>query len=152
MTLAALSGAPRTVEIAGERYQIYPLTLSDLGELQAWLEGQLPDPLAIVRRHIDSCGVPMEQAKFLYAEAMREASKTRIHLSSAEAMPHLNSPSGICELLYLAIRKGRPGWTREQARDLVDGMTPAEVSRIQQISELDQVTPGPAGPEAPAAG
>jgi hypothetical protein len=120
---------------------VFPLTLADLGELQAWLDTQLPDPLAVVKRHIDSGGVPMEQAKFLYAEALKEASKTRIHLSSPDALVYLNGANGVIEMLYLSIRKGRPDWTRDQARKVFEALTPADIQRIQNITELDQVVP-----------
>jgi len=139
--LTSLTGSPRTVTLGGEPYQVFPLTLADLGELQAWLDTQLPDPLAVVKRHIDSGGVPMEQAKFLYAEALKEASKTRIHLSSPDALVYLNGANGVIEMLYLSIRKGRPDWTRDQARKVFEALTPADIQRIQNITELDQVVP-----------
>ena len=141
MSLTTLTGSARTVVLAGEPYQIHPLTLADLGELQAWLDAQLPDPLALVRRHIDSGNVPMEQAKYLYAEALKEASRTRVHLSSAEAMPYLNGAAGVIELLFLSIRKGKPEWTRLQARTVFESLTPADIQRLQNITELDQVVP-----------
>jgi hypothetical protein len=150
--LTTLTGSARTVVLAGESYQVYPLTLADLGELQAWLDTQLPDPLALVRRHIDAANVPMEQAKFLYAEALREASKTRIHLSSPEALPYINGANGVIELLFLAIRKGRPNWSRDQARTVFESLTPADIQRLQSLTELDQVVPEVDAGEAKAAG
>jgi hypothetical protein len=151
--ITSLTGSPRTVSLGGEPYQLFPLAIADLGELQAWLDTQLPDPLAVVRRHIDGGNVPMEQAKFLYAEALREASKTRLHLSSPESLPYLNSPAGVCQMLLLTIRKGRQNWTLADAQTLCGKLTPADVMRLQSITELDQVIPGDIPhPNSPAAG
>jgi hypothetical protein len=139
--LTSLTGSPRTVTLGGEPYQVFPLTLADLGELQAWLDTQLPDPLAVVKRHIDSGGVPMEQAKFLYSQALAEATKTRLHLSSPDSLPYLNSPAGVCQMLLLTVRKGRPGWTLADAQALCGKLTPADIMRLQTITELDKVLP-----------
>ena len=150
--LRALSGAARPVIILGEPYAIYPLTIGDLGEMQGWLDSQLPDPLAIAQAHIAKGGVPMEQAKYLLGEALREASRTRVFLSSVEARPYLNSPAGILQLLWRAIRKGRPGWTVDDARQLVDALTPSDIERIQKLAEIDQVVPEADDPIQKAAG
>jgi hypothetical protein len=137
--LATLNARPRPVTIGGESFDIYPLTLSDQGDLQAWLETQIPNPLALAQAHIDRHKLPMEQAKFLLRTALEDARKTAIFLSSPEALPYLNSAAGVVEMLFLAVRKGRPTFTRDQAKELFGKLTPADVLRIQAVTEVDQV-------------
>jgi hypothetical protein len=147
--LASLNASPRSIPIGGEVFQVHPLTLADHGKLQAWLETQLPDPLGMVQAYIDRAKPSMEVQKFLLREAVHEASRTRVFLNSPEAIPYLNSPDGIIELLWISIVKGRPEFTREQARDVFGSMTSADVLKLQGTTEIDQVM---AEPDPKAAG
>jgi hypothetical protein len=135
----ALTAAPRRITIGGESFEVHPLTLADHGKLQAWIDAQLPDPLAAVQKHIDATKVPMEIAKYLYKSALDQVARTRVFIHSPEALPYLNSADGVIEILWLSISKGRPDFTRDKARDVFGKLTPADVLKLQQATELDQV-------------
>jgi hypothetical protein len=138
-----LTAAPRRLTLGGEVYEVHPLTLADLGKLQSWLDSQLPDPMAAAQRHIDAVKPTMEVQKYLYRTALEQAGRTRIFLGTPEAAQYLNSIDGVIELLYLGVSKGRPAFTRDDAREVFSRMTPADVLRLQQGTELDQVQDQP---------
>jgi hypothetical protein len=141
-SLADLNATPRTITLGGEPYAVHPLTLADQGELQAWLDAQLPNPLDQAFDLIQRRNLPQPQAQYVLRNAQEMAAQTRIFLNSPEALPYLNSANGIVEILFLAIRKGRADFTRERAKDLIGGMTPAAVLKLQQATQLDMVLSG----------
>lgn len=138
-SLAALNASPRRITLGGEAYDVHPLTLGALGQLQAWLDAAQPDPLAAAQAHIDRTRPPMEVQKFLLREALHEASRTRVFVGTPEANPYINSPDGICEVLWLTVAPGRPDMKREEFVALAKRLTPTEIIRLQQAAELDKV-------------
>ena len=151
-SLSTLANRPRSITLAGTTYQLAELTLNDLGDLEAWVASRMPDPLALTRQHIDTHRVPMEQAKYLYAEALKEASRVRVTIGSPEAVEVLNSPDGIIEMLVRMVERGGAAADRNQLRDLVRLLTVTEVRHLQRISGLADVMAEGPDPNSPAAG
>lgn len=138
---ATLTAAPRPLTIGGQTYQLHPLTIGDLGRLQAWLETQLPDPVAAALKHCTP-DVPVATQKFMLAEAIAQASKPRIKLGTPEADVLINSFGGVCEMLILSIRKGDSNFNRDDAERLFDVMTPADIVRAMSLTGTDLVMSG----------
>jgi hypothetical protein len=128
MDLATLTNQPRPLTIAGRTYQVYPLTLADLGALQKWVDGQFPDPLDALRGKLD--GFSPEHQRFLLKDAAEAARKPKPQLGTPEADEMLERVDGLAELLYLGIRRGDAAFTREDAAALCGGLTPADVGAV----------------------
>jgi hypothetical protein len=146
--LATLTAQPRTLDVGGRAYQVHPLTLDDLGALQKWVNDQLPDPLALVRGQLD--GFSPEQQKFLLKEAIDAARRGKPRLGTPEADALTGSLEGLRELLFLAIRRGDPAFTREAAAGLCGQLTMTDLAAV--FGTAYGVAPGGDGPKAPAAG
>lgn len=149
-TVASLTAQPRPlkVRIAGvERtYLIHPLTIDDLGQLQAWVDSQFPDPFAVVAKTIREGDYTVPQQQFLMSQAMALAVQPRHAIGSPEAdRVLLGTLAGTCELLKLAIRKGRE-LSDEEARDIFLHLTIAELAALQTYTGIDLVTSDPKAP------
>lgn len=108
---ATMTGAPNEIELGGRTFKLSPLTVADLGELQAWVLAQLPDPIAVARQLAE--GQPAEIAKEILLSAYEDTRNGARRLGSAEANAALKSLAGFRELLYLHGRKHHPEMTRE---------------------------------------
>lgn len=107
----AFSKRYRTLVVEGEEYRLYDLSLADLGELQAWLDSLYREPLEVIAPQLGR--FDLEVAKFLVRDARDAACRPRPQLGQGEANLLLLSVDGIKEVLYLAIRKGRPDFSRD---------------------------------------
>ena len=138
--LATLTGAPAHVEAGGESHDIHPLTLDDLGQLQAWVDAQRPDPFEVVSRQLAAGKWSLEQQKHLLACAVHEASQPKPRLGTPEAAALLNTITGRAEQLYMAIRKGEPDFSRKQALEFYEKLNAAEVARALSAAEAELAT------------
>lgn len=148
--LAKLTAQPKPFVAGGVTYQVYPLTIGELGKLQAWIDAQYLDPIALALSHCD--GLPVQKQKFLMEMAIAQASKPKPRLGSPEAAELLNSIGGLTETLYLGIAKGDPSFTREMAAKVVAELTPDTLGSVQEQTEIAAVMPDPKAPttgEAP---
>src|SRR5688572_23179921 len=102
--LATLTGQPAVLTVDGREYRVHPLTVSDFGALQRWLNDRAPDPLAAIREGLEK--LPIEAQKYAIREAMAEARKPKPGLGSPEAIALLGTYEGTIELVYLVIRRG----------------------------------------------
>ncbi len=146
---ATLSGSARPLSVAGTTYHVHPLTLGDYGKLQAWLETQIPDPVAVAVRNC-TADVPISLQKHMISEALAIASKPRLKLGTPEADAIINSFGGVCEVLILSIQKGDPTFSREDAERLFNSMTAADLSRAFTYSAVDMVMSGEGGTDPKA--
>ncbi len=138
--LAVLNGRPRRFEAGGEAHDIYPLSLADLGDLQAWVDAQLPDPWTIARKQLDSGEWTIEQQKLIMRCAMEESCKPRPKLGTPEADALVATFDGKVETLYLAIRKGEPHFTRAQAKAFLQKLSEAETNQAVSITDVELVS------------
>lgn len=134
--LATLNGKPRTLKVDGRDYLFYPLTLDDLGGLQAWVDAQTPDPFALAHGQINSGRFTIDQCKFLLKTAMEMAAKGAPKLGTDEADLLLQSAEGVKEVLFLSVRKGDPGFSRGDAAGLFRKVTQGDVAALFRATGL----------------
>src|SRR4051794_27592650 len=127
MDLATLTNTPRTLTVDGRDYRIHPLTLNDLGELQEWVNTQLPDPVEAIADSPGFKRLPPEAQKYAIRCAVELASKGKRRLGSPEATELINSTDGVCQLLFLTIKRGDPAFTQDDARKLSGCLTPRHI-------------------------
>lgn len=145
--LNSLTGGPRAwLVIDGERYGVHELTLGELGELQSWVNSQYADPLAYVTEHIGT-GLTPAQEQHLLRSAIELATKPRALLGTPEADALVRGTEGSKVMLWLAIRKGRPGFTLDQARAVLDRLTPAQLQQAFEASSVEAVLGAPKATE-----
>lgn len=138
---ATLNGRPTTsLTIDGERYDIHPLTIADFGDLQAWLDRQLPNPLDVIRPHLQNYNAAQQQA--ILRAAVEVASSRRALIGTDEASAFLSSIEGVREMLYLAIRKGRPEVTRAEVAGLASKLSVGDIAAVFRGTGLDAVADG----------
>lgn len=130
--LAALTAQPVPLTVRGRTYHVHPLTLNDLGQLQAWIDAQHPDPLAVAQANLSRFNVA--QQKHLLAIALELAAKPKPRLGTPEADAFLLSIDGIREVLFLTIAKGDPKFTRDEAAVLLQDITEQELQRALEAS------------------
>jgi hypothetical protein len=141
--LKILTAQPQPLTVDGETYMVHPLTLDDWGALEVWLESQFVDPFDVVNRAIAKGGMTPSQQQYLLSEALKESIKPKAPLGSIEADQLLMSMKGYAQILYLSIRRGRPGFTEQDAKDLAVKLSAADATNLGQISTLNLVASDP---------
>jgi hypothetical protein len=138
-----LAATPTPIPFDGEVYEVHPLTIAEQGQLQKWLESQLPDPWASLQKNLENTSLPMEVQKFLYRTALDLAGRKRIFLHTVEGANYVNTFEGMVEVMYLGVVKGRPDFTRDKAREILSRYTQKQLmviaGRLKQATELDLV-------------
>jgi hypothetical protein len=141
--LTTLTAQPRPMTVDGETYMVHPFTLDDWGELQAWLDRQHPDPFEIVKAAIAKGGFTVAQQQFMIKEALEKAARPKCKIGTVEADELTMSMEGMRQVLYLSIRKGRPGFTEADAAELAVKLTNVDVANLAQSSTLDMLISDP---------
>ncbi len=126
--LATLTAQPRTLTVEGQAYDVHPLKIEDVGALQKWVHEQYPDPIATV--HARCQGLPLKVQQHLMGVAAELACRPLPKIGTPEADGLLESVDGIKEILFLAIRRGRPAFTRADAEALFAKLSEAELARV----------------------
>jgi hypothetical protein len=140
-----LTAAPSTVTLAGKDYRVSKLRPREFGELASWLAGQVPDPRALVRKHME--GLPENVQIAMWKDACLEAKSWPPAIDSDEGNALLMSPAGQLELVYLALRRHTAGFTRADAETVAEAISEEELGEL-----LDLVTNGSkTAPKAPPA-
>jgi len=157
--VASLTGCPHTVKLGGAPFQVYPLTIQDLGTLQAWVDGQFPDPFDTVNQEIErgrfalgDDGKPtrvpysVAQQQYMLKCAMEQKEKGKHLIGTPEADSKLHTMEGVKQLLLVSIRKGDPTFSDAQADELYRKMSVGDVQQLVAITHLDMVTSDPKDP------
>jgi len=147
--LATLNAKPRSLLIDGQVYDVHPLTLDEFGDMQHWVDQQFPDPFALAQTAIDNGDYNVAQQQFLLKSALEIAARGKPQLGTPEADAKVYSFTGVKELLYLSIRKGRPEWTREEAETLYRKLGPGQIAGVFDATTASMVLSDPKA-EAPA--
>lgn len=138
---ATLNGkSTLAITIEGERYDVHPLTIADFGDLQAWLDRQLPNPLDVIRPHLQHYNAAQQQA--ILKAAVEVASSRRALIGTEEASAFLSSIEGVREMLFLAIRKGRPEVSRSDVATLASKLSVGDIAAVFRTTGLDAVSAG----------
>jgi hypothetical protein len=141
--LKILTAQPQPLAIDGETYMVHPLTIEDWGALQAWVDRQFVDPFDVVAKAIEKGKFTVAQQQYMLSEALKESIKPKAPLGSIEADALLMSMDGYTQVLYLSIRKGRPGFTEKDARNLALKLSAADATKLGQVSTLNLVASDP---------
>ena len=141
--LPTLTGRPRRLVVRDRTYEIHPITIDDLAGLQSFIDAQFPDPFAAASRALagGEWTVPMQQ--HLLRVAMEQATRRRRLIGTPEADEILMSMAGVCELLKLAIRKGDPSFSDDDARALFASMTVADLEGLLTATGMEMVLHDP---------
>lgn len=101
MTLSDATGAVETVDVAGRQYRLAPLTMADLGQVEAWARQELMrcalDQLKAVR------DVPADVRRDFFREAMDAAAS--ISLLGPSGAPWLQTPGVCIQLVQLSLTR-----------------------------------------------
>lgn len=136
-----LTATPQTIELGGRPYRLSPLTLADMGELQAWIHAQLPDPVALARRLAEGMA-PEVQERILNRAFDHEMAARKTHmLGTEEADLMLATLPGFVRVLALMCRAHHPEATPDVLAPLVGGLDKDQINRI--VLHAFGITPAP---------
>ena len=144
-SLSALTGQPRRLTVAGKSYDLHPLTIDDLGQLQSWIDRQFPDPFAVVSEAIGRGSYTVPQQQFLLGQALDRATRPRHVLGTPEADRLVQSIDGVKQLLLISIRKGRPDFSDSDAAELYQSMNMGHLEAAFVATGANQVMGDPKG-------
>lgn len=150
--LATLNKKPRPITVDGRTYLLYPLTLGDYGEIQAWIDSQQPDPYAAAAAALRSGMFTQAQQQFILRSAAEVAATRRALIGTPEADAIIESPAGVKFWLSASIRKGDPSFSDDDAAALFDRMTLAEIRQVTALTEVEHVLTGEGADPKAAAG
>jgi hypothetical protein len=142
-SVAALTAQPRPFTVNGQEYFFHPLTIADLGQLQTWIDRQFPDPFEVVTKAIARGNFTVPQQQYLLAQAVDRAVRPGRQIGTPEADQLLQSLEGVKQLLLLSIRKGRPDFTEEQARELYMHMSLGHLEALFSVTGVSAVMHDP---------
>lgn len=138
---ARAAGAPNSIRIDGKEYLVSKFTPRDIGDLQAWLKTEIPNPLIEAKRLIE--GLPDAVAIEIW-RTMAEESKfwppTLEHERSNTLLT--TTTEGIARLLWVTLRKNNRV-DLAAARELADNI---ELNTITELVRL--ASPESGGPKA----
>lgn len=126
---ARATAAPNSIRLAGRDFLVSKFTPRDIGELQAWLKSEIPNPREEAKRLIQ--GVPDAVALQIWRDLNEEAKDWPPSFGSEKATNLLvTSPEGNARLLWVTLRKHNPGFDLAAARTLVESI---ELDRIHDL-------------------
>src|SRR5438067_1777413 len=133
-------------------YQVYPLKISDYGELQAWINRQFPDPFDSAWKAIEQARARerpfnVAQEQFLLKNAAELALRPEHKIGTTEATELLMSAEGTIQYLMVSIRKGDPEFSEADAQKLYDNMTPLDIIKAYMATQLNLVASDPKAPQ-----
>jgi hypothetical protein len=148
---ATLAASPKPLVVDGKTYLVHPLTLSDFGDLQSWVDAQFPSPIEVANRAIETGNYNPAQQQFLLRVALEIACRGQHKIGTPEADEKLFSVDGAREILFRSISKGDPNFTREAAEALHGKMSLAHVMFLNSVTNIDLVATDPKAPTAAGA-
>lgn len=144
-SLSSLTAQPRKLRVGEKTYDLFPLTLEELGQLQGWVDSQFPDPIQVVADAIGKGNYTVAQQQYLMKQALELASRPKSLIGTPEADRLLQSTEGTKRLLLLSIRKGRPDFTEAEAAELLKDLNGGHVEAAFSATGVDQVIHDPKG-------
>jgi hypothetical protein len=128
--------------IDGRQYLLFPLTLGDFGQLQAWCDARQPSPYASVSRQLGNGLFNRAQEQELLKSAIKLDTAPKPQLGSAECDELVCSLQGMAKLIQISIAKGDPRFTEEEALEVLKRMNPADVLLMKSILDVDFIVGG----------
>jgi hypothetical protein len=112
--LGDILGAPIPVKAGDHTLLLYQQTLGTLAIFQRWIDQQTFDPEEFVCRNIEL--LPPESHEYLLSRGIEKADRSKPQLGTESAEEITYSSSGLSELLYLSISRGRKTSRAEASR------------------------------------
>lgn len=144
--ITSLTRQPIPLKVDGieETYYIHPLTIDDFGALQAWVDAQFPDPFQVVDEAIKRGNYSLPQQQYLMKLAMDAATGQSKHpIGTPEADALLGGLEGFKQLLTISIRKGKPDFSNEEARNLYMHLSLGELQAVLTATEVGALMADP---------
>lgn len=142
-SIAVLTAQPKKFKVGDKEYQLHPLTIEDLGKLQAWIDSQFPDPFDVVKNAFAKHEYNVAQQQFMMRVALEQASRPKHLIGSPEADELLMSMEGIRQFILISIQKGDPDFTIDDLNELVAKMTSTDIAQAMNSTGLDMVVTDP---------
>lgn len=146
-SLTDLAGLPHrlTVKVRGEarEYQVYPLTVDEFAEFQGWIDAQFPDPFAVASQALASGNFTVPQQQHILNRAMDLASQPKHPIGTPEADRLLLSFEGSLQMLWRSIRKGKPDFSLEEAKEVRMWMTMIDLQALNYYTGAALVASDP---------
>jgi hypothetical protein len=125
---ARATGASGFISIDGKEYRVSRFTPRDIGDLQAWLKNEIPDPRIEGRRMIE--GLPDGIAREIWLTYANEAKNWPPTLGDDHGNTLLTTTTeGVARLLWVTLR-------RYNGIDLVKARELAAMVEISQINDI----------------
>ena len=133
---AKATSAPGFITINGKEYRVGKFGPRDLGDIEAWLKSQVPDPRLMAR---ELCaGLPDAVAIEVWRDLSMEAANWPPSLETRQGNKLLTQThEGHAILLYVALKKHNASFTLEMARHITadDQEIALVVSKMAQPEE-----------------
>ena len=142
-SISSLTGQPRPLSVAGQTYQLFPLTLDDLGQLQSWVDSHFPDPYQQAANALATGRFNVAQQQYLLKIAAELSVRPRHLIGTPQADELLQSVEGIKRLLVLSIRKGRPEFSDDDAAQLYHDLGLGDVQAAFAATGVEAVMGDP---------
>lgn len=125
-------GAAMMLTINGREYQVSKFTPRDIGDIQAWLKSEIPDPRLEARKMLD--GLPDAVAISIWRTMAEEAKNWPPTLGDERANQLLTtSTEGVARLIWVTLRKHN-GIDLEKARELANTIEIDEVNELVRLA------------------
>ncbi len=126
---ARATDSTQTVEIDGKSWQVSKLTPRDIGDLQAFLKEQVPNPRLLAR---DLCaGMGDELAKHIWDSLNEEYRSWPPSLGTAEGNQLiLHTFEGNARLLWVVLRRHNRHVDLDRARELAEAVDLDLINRV----------------------
>jgi hypothetical protein len=135
---ARATGSPRSIILDGREYQVSKFTPRDIGDLQAWLKDQVPDPRLEARKLME--GMPDAVAIEVWRTMAGEAQHWPPTISDDRSTDLLTcTTEGTARLLWVTLRRHN-GVTLEEATKLAGNVSIDDLGEVMRL----------AGPESAA--
>lgn len=141
--LGTMTAAARPLVVDGRTYMLHPLTLSDFGQLQVWVDSQFPDPIALVNEAIRAGEFNAVQQQFLYKTALEIAARGHRPIGTPEADAMIRSVHGTKRILLMSISKGDPAFSAADVEALYAKLTIGDLARVYSATEAERVLADP---------
>ncbi len=126
---AKATAAPMFVTIGDVSYRASKFGPRDLGDLQAWLKSQVPDPRLMARELCE--GLPDAVALRIWTDLSEEAKGWPPSLTSAEGNNLLMlTHEGAAQIIWVALRRYNAGVDLAEARRLAMTVSTDELAAI----------------------
>lgn len=130
---ARATASPRTISLAGRDYLVGKFTPRDIGDLQAWLKEQIPDPRREAREFM--AGMSDEVAKEIWRDAVERAREWPPTIQSTSGFSLLTTThEGNARMIWVTLRRHNLGFTLDRAREVADLVGIEDINRLVTLA------------------